>query len=147
MGLPDSRGNWCKYCHVFWRLLYSSKCTLAMFAILLQTSANFNEWELLLVSYLSLKREGLERITESVVLIRRDYFRFCLRMLCLPETPFEIKSLADVTTAGVEHIDGREGCDSGGAAGGRTRATSAWLLGPASAWAVERLQLGSSAGP
>ena len=72
----------------------------------LHTSANFSEWELLLVSYLSFKREGLERITEPVVMIRRDNFRFCLRMLCLPETPFEIKSLADVATAGVHHIEG-----------------------------------------
>ena len=34
-GLADGRGRWCKDCFGCWRLMYSGRCTLMMFAVFL----------------------------------------------------------------------------------------------------------------
>lgn len=60
-----------------------------------------NEWEITLVSLLSLKHEGIERVSEVQVRARRSAVEFVLRMLSLPSTPFEVTRLAD--------LDQREG--------------------------------------
>ena len=101
-GLPDCRGAWCRDCFNCWRLVYSKVCTLVMFAQWLRKPHNAIEWEFVFVSFLSLKYEGLERVSETMVHNRKCMMEFVFRMLALPTGPFEVMKFADYRGEQVE---------------------------------------------
>jgi hypothetical protein len=94
-GLPDGRGMWCRDCHNCWRLMYAAVSTLVMFAVWLRRPTNATEWEFTLVSFLSLKQEGIERVSEGMVRTRKAMLEFVFRMLSVPTGPFEVMSLGE----------------------------------------------------
>ena len=95
-GLPSCRGNWCRDCFNVWRLLYSAVCTLVAFAMWLKKPENALDYEMNFVSYLSLRSEGIERISESVLACRRSSLEFAMRMLSVPCGPFQVVRFKDM---------------------------------------------------
>ena len=98
--LPDGRGQWCRDCFNCLRIVYSSKTSLVLFALWIKNPSNFREWELTLVAYITLRREGNERWTEAMIVSRRETLEYALRMLCLPVGPFEVRALRAVPDVG-----------------------------------------------
>ena len=94
--LPDGRGAWCRDCFSTWRTLYSPVVTLVLFAVWLQKPENARQFEFNFVALLSLKYEGIERITEPALLARKAMLEWVFKMLAIPLGPFQIMRLRDV---------------------------------------------------
>lgn len=91
--LPGGRGAWCRECFNLWRICFQPHCKLFAMHDWLLTSSNYDEWELCFAAYVSLKREGVERVTELSILGRKSAIEFALRLLSLPSAPFEVMPL------------------------------------------------------
>lgn len=97
--LPKARGSWCKDCYGCWRLMLSTHTTLIGLVVWLRSPRNFSEWEVLLASYVSLRREGSERITEVMVLQRRATIEFVVKLMGLQLTKGTLVRLTDMHPA------------------------------------------------
>ena len=73
-----------------------------LFAVLIKIPSNFRQWELTLVAYITLRREGDERLIEAIINSRRESLECALRMLCLPVGPFEVRALSAVPDSCIE---------------------------------------------
>jgi hypothetical protein len=104
-GLPEGRGRWCMDCFTVWRLMYAeSTCTLeALPGHLGKSSENLAAWELTLLSWWTLKREGLGRISRQAVIQRRAAAEFILDALCLPAAACEVQLLATLGPTAAEN--------------------------------------------
>ena len=94
--LPNTRGGWCKDCHGCWRLMLSSQTTLIALQLWIRDPENLMQWEFMLIAYLSLRKEGFDRITESMVLQRKVSIEFVLKMLGIPLRPGVLVALTDM---------------------------------------------------
>lgn len=94
--LPNNRGAWCKDCFGCWRLLYAGKATLVMFGLYSDRPENIGEWEVSWVSYMSLRKEGFDRLSEQQVVARREALGFAAKM-CIPMGAFEIVRVKELS--------------------------------------------------
>lgn len=101
--LPNGRGSWCRDCFGCWRLRYSASCNLFMLASYIAEGNSRREWILDLVAYLSLKREGIERVPDVQLAARRATLDWVVNMLCLDPCPGHAIRLQDmVNTDGLD---------------------------------------------
>ena len=77
-GQPQRRGSWCKDCFNTHRTCYGSH-PLSLFASWIQGQANRDEFEETLIGYVSLKVEGMERVTAAKVRERVEMLKFIFR--------------------------------------------------------------------
>ena len=91
--LPPARGSWCAACFGCWRSVYSSRCTLMMMHTVLSDRRHRQEFERLLAAWLSLRREGYERLTENQVMERAASISYVLKLMCIPEAPVVVTDL------------------------------------------------------
>ena len=89
----DGRGHWCKDCHNLWRVLLRETTSLALLGPSLSHPANRSSWWLHLVAYISLRKEGSERITRPALLARVDAFYFYETKMCMPPLPVIVMPL------------------------------------------------------
>lgn len=89
------RGLWCRDCYTCWRTTYSTDHSLLVFQQWLTDPIHRAEFELSLLSFLSLLREGAGRITMSMVMERSRSLSFMLSVLGLSMAPMAAVSLAD----------------------------------------------------
>lgn len=66
-GGPGRKGLWCKDCHTCWRTYWSPSHSLALFGRWLSLEANFGQWEISLVAFLSLVVEGVDEVTMTLI--------------------------------------------------------------------------------
>ena len=92
----DRRGSWCKDCFTTWRTVYSHSHSQTLMVSFLRNEDNYKEWEACLVAFLTLRLEGAERVTQSMVRTRVDTLQFYCRVLSLPTGPFVAKPLVEV---------------------------------------------------
>lgn len=104
--LPEARGLWCKDCFTVWRTVYGCSHSLTVFTMWLKHDSNLTEFQLNLLAYLSLKREGCDKIARETILMRAESLRFCLRLLCLPCGPSIVVPLRDLATGNVKVPEG-----------------------------------------
>ena len=98
--LPHNRGAWCQCCFGLWRCCYSSVSSLSMFSEWLSTPSHFAEYEAMMVAYLTLRKEGFERVSATQVISRRNSIAFALQLMALPSGPFEVISLEKQVASG-----------------------------------------------
>lgn len=89
------RGLWCRDCHTCWRTMYSHSHTLALFNKWLREEPNWREWEVTLVSYLSLLAESKEKITIDMVIARTKLLRFLSKLLGFSLEPSIVVPVAE----------------------------------------------------
>ena len=94
--LPGGRGGWCKDCFGCWRLVFQKMCNLVVFANYIRSQEGCEEWTLCFLAYMSLRREGVERLSDVVVTARKESLSWCFRMLCLPVGPFQVVKLRNI---------------------------------------------------
>ena len=88
-GLPNKRGLWCRDCFSVWRLRFSTRFRLMTMPAHFKTSEEVvKEFEQALVAYVSLRREGLDRIHTSALAQRVDLIHWLFQELVHPsKTP------------------------------------------------------------
>jgi hypothetical protein len=94
--LPGHRGLWCKDCFNCWRLMYASEATLLVFGNWLLQKKNFDSWELTMCAYLSLKKEGHNRVTQALVQTRESVLKWVIQLLNLVPNQGIIVKLSDM---------------------------------------------------
>ena len=82
-GAPNRKGAWCRDCFNAWRLLYSGLATLVMFSVWLRNPGNFIDWQMNLLAFVSLKRDGMDRATAAAVQARRHMIEWLFKTLCI----------------------------------------------------------------
>lgn len=90
----DGRGNLCRDCHGLWRLLYNAH-GLNMFGKHLAHPMERQTWEWDFIAFVSLRIEGIERLTASMVMQRADMRSRICNLMCVPKTPYTICLLTD----------------------------------------------------
>ena len=97
--LPGQRGQWCKDCFNCWRLMFSNQATLIVFTQWLRRDINFCKWELTLLAYLSLKKDGSDRVSENMVHTRVATLTWSFQVMNVPITRGIISKLSEVNSA------------------------------------------------
>ena len=70
---PSGRGCWCRDCYNVWRLRFSQKMPLATMSYhLKQNTTVITEFEVALVSYISLRRNGSDRVSGPALAERME---------------------------------------------------------------------------
>ena len=87
---------WCKDCHSTWRTVFAQHHSLTLFASHLQEPSDRTEFEQCLLAGLMLWREGVERITHTLIRGRVDLMRFSFRLTETPFDPFAVVPLDDI---------------------------------------------------
>ena len=93
--LPPNRGKFCKGCYATWRALHSGEHSLGLFPVWLGEHSNRRRFILELVAFLSLKKDGIPRITAGMIRERFVAFRFHAQVLELPLLPSVLMPLAE----------------------------------------------------
>ena len=96
--LPGQRGQWCKDCFNCWRLMFSNQATLIVFTQWLRRDINFCKWELTLLAYLSLKKDGSDRVSENMVHTRVATLTWSFQAMNVPITRGIISKLSEVNS-------------------------------------------------
>lgn len=97
-GLPNRRGLWCRDCFTVWRLRFAPRFKLiTMPTYFHNKSPVLTEFELGLVSFISLRREGSERITEQRLNDRMEMITWVLQAFGLPLHAFMVVPISEVT--------------------------------------------------
>ena len=94
--LPDNRGLWCRDCFSCWRTCFSQSHSLTLFAVWLKSPVNEQAFESRLVAFLSLKREGHDRITGAMVGDRLESMKFIFQMVGLPLEPSAVVLVEEI---------------------------------------------------
>lgn len=96
--LPNGKGLWCRDCFNVWRTLYQGTIPLGILGVWLQAPEHKDEFSVALAAYLTLKREGAEKITVAILSARADALRFSTRLLCAPWRASVLVPLRDLHT-------------------------------------------------
>ena len=94
-GLPDGRGSWCKMCFTLWRIMLKHKLPLSFLYAWLREHDNMIDWNVMIVVYLSLRKEGRERVTKLDIDNRTQALLHCCALLGLPLRGFAARVLVD----------------------------------------------------
>jgi len=98
-GLPNGRGMWCRDCFTVWRLRYGGRVRLiAMPAHFKSSVETLTDFEVGLVSFLSLRRDGMERVTAQQLSTRMTLVQWVLEAFGVPLQSFMVVPLCEATT-------------------------------------------------
>ena len=96
-GLPNFRGAWRRDGFNLWRLWFQPQTTLVMLAVHIgDGTTDFAEvWYIALLSWVSLRRQGVDRITSSMLSERIELVKFILKALGFPMRNFLVVPLME----------------------------------------------------
>ena len=94
-GLPEGRGIYCGECFPTWRLGLKDDVEIAFLQAYLRDAGNKAEFNLMLLAWVSLRREGVSRMQKHVLMMRLESLKFVLHALGLPIRPFVVRVLGD----------------------------------------------------
>lgn len=97
--LRDSRGSLCRDCFNLWRLRFQDRSVAMMQVHLASTPELCADWQLSLFAYLSLRRQGLERVSAAALSERIDLFQWFVKSVGMPIGRFHVEPLANLKTA------------------------------------------------
>ena len=94
-GLPmrdgKHRGRWCRECFTVWRLQFSHRIKIAFMQGHMQRDAKIvAEFEIALVSFISLRKEGIERVAATKLHSRMELIEWALRCFGIPAEAFVV---------------------------------------------------------
>ena len=78
-----SRGLWCKDCFTVWRTVYSGEQSLSFFPDFLAQGDHRSEFEMNMIGYLSLVKEGDSKVTQQKIDGRVKMLRWVFEALCV----------------------------------------------------------------
>lgn len=103
-GAAQGRGHWCRECQTCWRTCFSESHTMVFFAKWLRQplsyGANFALWEAHLLAFLSLRKEGIARITQPQVEQRMRLLDFVNALQGMRARHSMVEVLSDVVAKG-----------------------------------------------
>ena len=82
-------------------LVFSTAATLLVFGNWLKVAGNWDTWELTLCAYLSLKKEGHDRVTEATVQTRVTVLNWVFQMLNVVPSKGFVMKLSDMS---LDHV-------------------------------------------
>ena len=97
--LPHSRGAWCRDCLNVWRLWFIDRMHLVTLPRHLKLTAGVQtDFDLALIAYVSLRRQGVERISKSALSDRIDLIKWLAATLGIPSFGFMVVPLSEVSS-------------------------------------------------
>jgi hypothetical protein len=94
---PSGRGCWCRDCYNVWRLRFSQKMPLATMSYhLKQNTTVITEFEVALVSYISLRRNGSDRVNGPALAERMELVEWIAGAFGMPLGRFLVVPISDV---------------------------------------------------
>eukprot|EP00972_Heterocapsa_arctica_P116354 16452387-Heterocapsa_arctica.AAC.1 len=95
--LPEYRGLWCRDCHSVWRLRFQNRMPLVTLPAHFRSKEAIQcEFDLGLIAFISLRRQGIERISSPVLAERMEMIEWLLTAFGVPLTSFVVMPLAEV---------------------------------------------------
>lgn len=102
-GLPECRGVYCGECFPTWRLALKDEVKIVFLKAYLRDPDNKANFQLTLLAWVSLRREGVTRMKRGVLMTRLESLKFMLTALGIPTMPFIIRAMAqDVASPDLE---------------------------------------------
>lgn len=99
-GTSTGRGRWCRECHTLHRTVYSLAHSLGLFSDHLDDPNNRRLWDLHLTAYLTLTKEGAQRITVQMVQQRAETLQWLFQMSGMPLNAATVVPLAEAAARG-----------------------------------------------
>lgn len=90
------KGCWCRECFIVWRTLYEDTVGLSVMKSHLEEPANRHEFMLEVAALITLRKEGVDKITSPLLLARKLAIRTAVRLLCVPWRPSCVVPLSDL---------------------------------------------------
>lgn len=99
--LPNGRGLWCRDCFNVWRLRFSDTSKLCVMPAIMKSNPQQRvEFDFGLVAYISLRREGAERVNGPQLASRVALIKWLMGVLGMPPSPaFIVVPLGDAGTS------------------------------------------------
>ena len=95
--LPKLRGLWCGVCFIVWRFRYEARIRrVTMPAVFNASHEVLTDFELSLVAFVSLRRDGVHRVESTQLAARCELIKWVLGVFGMPCTSFTVRALADV---------------------------------------------------
>jgi len=95
--LPELRGLWCRDCHSVWRLRFQNRMPLVTLPAHFRSKEAIQcEFDLGLVAFISLRRQGLDRVSGPALAERMEMVEWLLAAFGVPLRSFVVMPLAEV---------------------------------------------------